>query len=58
MHPRPLQRIDAMLLAPKRVPPIALALLAQLLALGLCGLALWLGQTLEFSFSLGAALLL
>jgi len=56
MQPRPL--LDALPLAPKRVPPIALALLAQLLALTVCGLALWLGQTLGFVFSLGAALLL
>lgn len=56
MQPRPL--IDALPLTPRRVPPVALALLAQLLAFGVCGLVLWLAQTLGFTFSLGAALLL
>lgn len=41
---------------PKRVPPIALAILAQLLALSVCGLAVWLARSWSLAFSLGAAL--
>jgi hypothetical protein len=46
------------MMPPKRLPPIALALLAQLLALGLCALLARLARTQGFEFSLGAALLL
>jgi len=55
---RPLRLLDGMMLAPKRVPPIALAVLAQLLALSVCALAAWLAQSWNLPFSLGAALLL
>jgi len=58
MHLRPLRLSDAIAFAPKHVPPIALALLAQLLALTTCGLAAWLASVWGLSFSLGAALLL
>ena len=43
---------------PRRLPPIALAALAQLLALSLCGLAAWLAQSWGLPFSLGAVLIL
>lgn len=51
MQQPPLQPIEGMLLTPKRVPPIVLAALAQLLALVTSGLVAWLalalGGTLE-----------
>lgn len=43
---------------PKRVPPIALAVFAHLLALGLCGFVGWLAHTWQLPFSFGAALFL
>lgn len=44
MHQPPLQPIEGMLLTLKRVPPIAKAVLAQLLALATCGFVAWLAQ--------------
>lgn len=58
MQSRPLPLLEAMPLAPRRMPPIVLAMLAQALALGVCGLLLWLAQGMGIAFTLGAALLL
>lgn len=58
MHPPSLQRIEHILLTPKRVPPIALAVLAQLLAFLLCGLAAWVAQASGSTFNFGVALIL
>ena len=58
MIQRLLQPIDGLILAPQRVPPIVLAVLAQLLALSVCGLVIWLAQIAKFPMSFGTALLL
>lgn len=57
MHQPPLQPIEGILLTPKRVPPIALAVLAQLLALVTCGLVAWLAQTGGVAFDFVAMLM-
>ena len=51
------QPFEALLHTTKGVPPIVLALLAQMLALLLCGLLAWLAQRLGLSFHWSAALL-
>jgi hypothetical protein len=58
MLQRPFHLLDGVLLAPKRVPPIVLAVLAQLLALGLCSLLAWQAEAWGWPLSLGTALLL
>lgn len=57
MQQSPLQLVEGMLLTPKRVPPIALAVLAQLLALATCGLVAWLAQVRGIGIDLIAMLM-
>ena len=58
MRPLPLQSLEVIMPVAQRMPPIALAALAQLLALTVCGMAAWLAQAGSLPFSLGAALAL
>lgn len=58
MYPLPFQLSEHVRFAPKRVPPLALAVLAQLLALLMCGLAAWLAQVWAFPLNLGAVIII
>lgn len=57
MRQPPLESLNGMLLIPKRLPPIALAVLAQMLALAACGLLAWIAQTWSLAFTLLTALI-